>query len=869
MKGRGEIITILCMSVFLICILYAMTYGGIVKAEELEKQPEEAGEKTEVDIEEELRWAEEVKKILKDIGVGFCDETEDKQEEDKEETFDQTDEKKIQSIGVYAAARAGETVYTKAIERGIGAIDVVDYNDPNWPVLQHWNEGRLGTKSGESLYCTNPTLKFQEGNKTAVDASKRYNKQTIQMIAAMFYYYDKNKCNGVSSNYDYLLKQCAVWWIMNEVHHWYGDMVQIETGNNVACGNGHWISAHKSEYYQKGIAWAKENYKYFPDAYGVIYEGNGQPLSKWGGTYQPTGTGRLKKVSANTSVTEKNSCYSLEGAEYGVYSSPTLSGASRAGTFRTDAAGNSSSVALNAGTYYVKELKAPKGYERNVTEYEVIDYIQSLNTHQTEGAQTAQEKEGAYSEYRVFVEELRTHLQRNGKTGQSVEVTSTKADNSFEIKGLPYGYYIIDEVTEVKGTNSAASLCMVSTANPEMNLNIKSDYPVVTKKIREDDDQDKVGNQGWNDLADFEIGQTVPYRYESNMPDVNGYNTYYYAWHDVMSEALTFKKDSVAIRIYESSNARNYYELKEGEFEVKEAPGGGDTFQVIVSDMKKIIDREFNRKNEAGENKYGQKIVLTYQATLNEKAAKNTGRPGFENDVRLEFSNDPDSAVRGSTGYTPWDTVVCFTYKINALKSNNHGQSLENARFRLYSDAGLKNEVYVKQGEGGYIVINRDSLGGNDHTGGKQPENAVEMKSGQDGTFVIYGLDSGTYYLKETEAPAGYRLLTEPIVVNIKASFPNDRNAYVKGDGKTDKGLKKLETSAQIKEFINGNWKESEVSLTTNEGEGSANLTVINTVGKKLPVTGSSAAVICITTGSVLVLAGAMRRNRKNAKEKQ
>lgn len=120
--------------------------------------------------------------------------------------------------------------------------------------------------------------------------------------------------------------------------------------------------------------------------------------------------------------------------------------------------------------------------ERNVTEYEVIDYIQSLNTHQTEGAQTAQEKEGAYSEYRVFVEELRTHLQRNGKTGQSVEVTSTKADNSFEIKGLPYGYYIIDEVTEVKGTNSAASLCMVSTANPEMNLNIKSDYPVVTKR---------------------------------------------------------------------------------------------------------------------------------------------------------------------------------------------------------------------------------------------------------------------------------------------------------------------------------------------------------------------------------------------------
>ena len=52
----------------------------------------------------------------------------------------------------------------------------------------------------------------------------------------------------------------------------------------------------------------------------------------------------------------------MEGAEYGIYSSPTLSSESRAGTFRTDSAGNSSSVALNAGTYYVKELKAPKGY---------------------------------------------------------------------------------------------------------------------------------------------------------------------------------------------------------------------------------------------------------------------------------------------------------------------------------------------------------------------------------------------------------------------------------------------------------------------------------------------------------------------------
>lgn len=88
--------------------------------------------------------------------------------------------------------------------------------------------------------------------------------------------------------------------------------------------------------------------------------------------------------------------------------------------------------------------------------------------------------------------------------------------------------------------------------------------------------------------------------------------------------------------------------------------------------MKVIIDREFDNFNALKENTYGQKIVLTYQAKLNDRAAADTGRPGFENDVRLEFSNNPDHDSEGSTGYTPWDTVVCFTYKLNVYKTNNH-----------------------------------------------------------------------------------------------------------------------------------------------------------------------------------------------------
>ena len=495
-------------------------------------------------------------------------------------------------------------------------------------------------------------------------------------------------------------------------------------------------------------------------------------------------------------------------------------------------------------------LKTPS----QVTEYEVIDYIQTMNSNEVEGADASQTLEGRYSDFRYFVEDLRDEIVRLGNTSDTVTVTSVSNNNSIQIAGLEYGYYIVDEVSDNEGTHSASSLCMVSTANPNASVNMKSDYPSVVKKIQEDDHKDSIGNNGWNDIGDFEIGQIVPYKFESNVPNMNGYHTYYYAWHDVMDDALTFNKNSVSISI---SNGTKDYVLKADEFIISENTDG-ETFKVEIHDLKEIVDREFDNMDALGHNTYGQTVILTYNAILNDNAANDTGRPGFENDVRLEFSNDPDVTGEGNTGFTPWDTVVCFTYKLNVLKTNNHDQPLENAKFRLYSDTDCTEEVYVKKAENGYHVINRDT------SGDTTPDNAVEMSSQEDGTFIIYGLDQGIYYLKETDAPDGYRAILDPIVLTVEPTFTADRNNYVKGDGATEKTLQNLEYSAYIKQFLSGTYTENHNTLETDVKEGSGNLTVINQVGTKLPVTGSSAMLVLLTLGAgVMLVAKAIPSEKK------
>ena len=464
----------------------------------------------------------------------------------------------------------------------------------------------------------------------------------------------------------------------------------------------------------------------------------------------------------------------------------------------------------------------------SISEYEVIDYIQSLEDHS--------------SSLRELIEEIRDQLVSQGYSSDAFTVTNTLEDGSIEIQGLQPGYYMIDEITSVQDTHSAASLILLDTADDSCDIQIKSDYPSIIKKIEEDD-----LNIGWNDIGDYEIGQSIPYKYETYIPDIKAYNTYKMIFHDIMDEALTFDSDSVQIQI---SDSEKTYTVPSNQYSIVENTDN-ESFIVQISDIKSIIDQQFS-------NGYGQKVLFTYNAYLNEKAKDRSGRAGFENKVALEFSNNPDTDGTNDTGMTPWDSVVCFTYQINAVKTNEENQSLQGAKFRLYRDENGTQEIKLKKVENVYVVMNEDYLSNAE---------SDEMISDENGLFNISGLDQGTYYLKETQAPDGYRKIQDSIKIVITPEFTTDRNSYYENQGASDQVLETLSANCEIKQFLNGLLNSGSKALQTDVQTGSIQLKIVNQTGSKLPVTGSSMTLILLAGGSLLMIAGLYNlRKQKNEK---
>lgn len=357
------------------------------------------------------------------------------------------------------------------------------------------------------------------------------------------------------------------------------------------------------------------------------------------------------------------------------------------------------------------------------------------------------------------------------------------------------GYYLIkDKDNTVSGTDTYTTYIVQVVG--DVTITPKSNVPSFEKKVK--DTNDTTGaTSDWQDSADYDIGDEVPFKLEgtvaSNYAD---YKTYYFAFHDKAEAGLTFNKDSV--KVYVDSK-----EITSG-YNVETSPADKDTFDVVFDNLKTITDV-----------RAGSKITVEYTATLNEGAV--LGNQGNVNTAHLEFSNNPNKVHGGSgkpeTGNTPEDSVIVFTYQVVVNKVKADGEALSGAEFKL--------EKVLEDGTQKTVAV---------------------VKNTEGTTFTFNGLDDGDYVLTETVTPATYNTI-EPIRFTVTADHKITWNG---------------EARDAILTSLSGNVTSGTADFMPDKTEGSLTTDVVNQSGATLPGTGGIGTTIFYVIGGLLMAVAAV-----------
>lgn len=417
-----------------------------------------------------------------------------------------------------------------------------------------------------------------------------------------------------------------------------------------------------------------------------------------------TGSVNLQKTSSVPNVTNGNDCYSLKGAEYGVYSDSSLSGASKVGVLTTDENGESNTLTLNAGTYYVRETTAPKGYALDKTTYTVT--IKPNETYKLKVSdkptldpvgvllgkvdkETNQNKpEGSLSlEGALFTAKFYAGVQSDsdpaveGKTADRTWIFRTNEDG--------FCYY------EEKYLESGDELYLSPTKNPSL--------PIGTLTI-----QETKAPEGY--LINPEV-------YTVKITSNNNGSEFVYTYNQP-----TIPEQSLDLNIVKKEKGKEY--AIEGAVFEHVKPDG--TTETVTTDANGVC--KFKTLG------YGQHKVREVSAP--EEYTVNSGVVTFtvakDNKITLDSNTAKDNSMQfevekeGTARLCVEDTLAPYQLKIT--KVNEKGKTLEGAEFTLYEDAeGTKVVSKIVTDNTG--VVTTDPL-------------EVEKK----------------YYLKETKAPQGYRI---------------------------------------------------------------------------------------------------------------
>lgn len=280
--------------------------------------------------------------------------------------------------------------------------------------------------------------------------------------------------------------------------------------------------------------------------------------------------------------------------------------------------------------------------------------------------------------------------------------------------GLELGYYFV--------TSSSGALCSLDTTKPNVTIYDKNDMPF-EKEVN---------------TPSADVGQTVTFTITGEVPEHTAFTTYTYEITDTMSKGLTFKKDTLKVKI--------------GSQDVN---AGADTY--TLADPADSDSFTFKLTIKVKNYTVGDNIVVTYDATVNDQAIAEISK----NNAVLKYSNNPNTDELGES-VPQVETVYTSKIVINKFETGNENKKLPGAKFVLYKEETIEGNKTIKYYQ--WDATNKKVEWVN-----KQVD-ATEVTTGEHGEASFEGLADGTYQLVETKAPAGYNQLTGPQEVKVAGS---------------------------------------------------------------------------------------------------
>lgn len=372
-------------------------------------------------------------------------------------------------------------------------------------------------------------------------------------------------------------------------------------------------------------------------------------------------------------------------------------------------------------------------------------------------------------ETRSFAEKLVKELDA---ANQTANVSSDKFGSegmNKQATGLDAGWYLVRETTDASSKpnattgNAPLSLFMME-GGQNIDITVKSDVPTSHKKIVNDDYSNP------RDADDFQTNENITYRLTFDIPSnwkTQYKDGFYFTMHDKLSAGLDYVGDPV-IKVADNEDS-----ITSAVDWDESAQGYGYTPECSQSKDGKTVEWKFaTAGNEASDTTNrkanlklaGKTVVVYYKAKMN-ASAKIASTSGNGNTYQVYYQHNPGNAADGYDHTTP-ETPYVYTYQFIVVKQDgdNTDTKLSGAEFKLYSDqSATKKEVAVSFANGVYTV---------------DPNGTAVLTTDTNGRIIVNGLDSGTYYLKETKAPSGYKLddTVRKVTVTPDSAVANAKN---------------------------------------------------------------------------------------------